>query len=216
MRTVRLDFLRQTYHRNVLEALLEDHKHAIRGKILDIGSRSRRYDWLFDGMVTAVDVRPNEDLNIEYADVEQSLPFPDNHFDSVLCLEVFEYLEHFRRAIDEIHRVLRPEGAAIVTVPFMDNAMHKDSPPHYDKLRFTKECLLDIFGEKFSVEYQAIGNGFTVIWDILRKKILTIRPRLMADIILRLALPYLSLIRFLRLDRVVDDFYSGSFIVLKK
>jgi len=50
------------------------------------------------------------------ADAE-SLPFPDASFDQVVCLGVFEYLSTYDRGLDEIRRVLRPGGVAILSLP---------------------------------------------------------------------------------------------------
>ena len=50
------------------------------------------------------------------ADAE-SLPFPDASFDHVVSLGVFEYLSTYDRGLEEIHRVLRPGGTAIISLP---------------------------------------------------------------------------------------------------
>jgi len=50
------------------------------------------------------------------ADAE-SLPFPDASFDHVVCLGVFEYLSTYDRGLEEIRRVLRPGGMAIISLP---------------------------------------------------------------------------------------------------
>jgi len=50
------------------------------------------------------------------ADAE-SLPFPGASFDNVVCLGVFEYLATYDRCLDEIHRVLRPGGVVIISLP---------------------------------------------------------------------------------------------------
>jgi ubiquinone/menaquinone biosynthesis C-methylase UbiE len=50
------------------------------------------------------------------ADAE-SLPFAAATFDHVVCLGVFEYLSRYERCMDEIHRVLRPGGLVIISVP---------------------------------------------------------------------------------------------------
>src|ERR1700693_4911151 len=50
------------------------------------------------------------------ADAE-SLPFPDASFDHVVCLGVFEYLSTYDHSLEEIHRVLRPGGVAIISLP---------------------------------------------------------------------------------------------------
>ena len=50
-------------------------------------------------------------------DIHQ-IPFPENHFDAVLCNHVLEHVNDDIQAMKEIHRVLRPGGFAILQVPF--------------------------------------------------------------------------------------------------
>lgn len=46
-----------------------------------------------------------------------AIPHPTNSFDVVLCCHVLEHVVHDHRAMEEIYRVLRPEGFAILQVP---------------------------------------------------------------------------------------------------
>ena len=46
-----------------------------------------------------------------------NLPFQDNELDVVICSEVLEHLEDYNKAIQEIHRVLKPGGYFLVSVP---------------------------------------------------------------------------------------------------
>lgn len=50
----------------------------------------------------------------------QRLTYDDVSFDLVTSTEVFEHVPDDRRAFAEIHRVLRPGGALVFTVPLMD------------------------------------------------------------------------------------------------
>lgn len=59
------------------------------------------YDY-FEGVV-------NEDLT--------NLSFKSNSFDFILCNHVLEHIQDDLRAIQEIYRVLKPDGIAIITVP---------------------------------------------------------------------------------------------------
>jgi SAM-dependent methyltransferase len=52
----------------------------------------------------------------------QRLTYPDASFDAVTSTEVFEHVPDDRRAFDEVHRVLRPGGVLVFTVPLMDSA----------------------------------------------------------------------------------------------
>jgi SAM-dependent methyltransferase len=72
----------------------------------------------------------------EVADVE-ALPFPDASFGTVLALNTFEHVPCFWRGFDEVFRVLRPDGALLVSTPFYFH-IH-DHPSDY--WRFTPEAL---------------------------------------------------------------------------
>lgn len=49
-----------------------------------------------------------------------AIPFPDNHFDAVLCNHVLEHVRDDIKAMSEIRRVLKPGGWAILQIPFID------------------------------------------------------------------------------------------------
>jgi SAM-dependent methyltransferase len=49
--------------------------------------------------------------------IERTLPFPDNEFDCVTILAVLEHLEYPAEIIKECHRILKPGGRIIITVP---------------------------------------------------------------------------------------------------
>ena len=59
-----------------------------------------------------------------------ALPYADATFARVLCLDVLEHLsyEDQPRALAEIHRVLRPDGEALVSIP---NLAHLQSRVHF-------------------------------------------------------------------------------------
>jgi 2-polyprenyl-3-methyl-5-hydroxy-6-metoxy-1,4-benzoquinol methylase len=46
-----------------------------------------------------------------------ALPFADGSFDVVVCAEVLEHVPDYRRAIDELERVLAPAGTLALSVP---------------------------------------------------------------------------------------------------
>lgn len=50
-------------------------------------------------------------------DVEGSVPLSDNSFDVAVCTEMLEHLIHPERAVAEIHRVLKPGGILVGSVP---------------------------------------------------------------------------------------------------
>lgn len=61
------------------------------------------------------------------------LPFPDKSFNKIICTEVLEHIENDRLALAELHRVLKPNGIAIITVP------NKNYPFFWDPINWVLE-----------------------------------------------------------------------------
>lgn len=203
------EYVYKTYHRILLEHLIAKHAHHISGSLLDVGALNPRYNHLFNATVTSVDLLVNEKLGVQYGDIERGLDFPDGAFDSVICIEVFEYLNHYELAINEIYRLLKPGGTAIVSVPFV----YRD---HTDNIRFTEKMLRSKFAMFSSVKSIRIGNGYIVVWDILKKKVFGIRFKPLRYFFFILILPYLVALQLFRVHTIRDDFYSGLFLMIEK
>ncbi len=89
------------------------------GRALDIGCRdgywaeklkTKGYD------VSAIDLEPQYESALTH-DVEKGLPFGERSFDVVWCTEVIEHLYQPGSLLEEIRRVLRPGGIAVLTTP---------------------------------------------------------------------------------------------------
>lgn len=84
------------------------------------------------------DVRPgwtNLDLvdygGNEIADLNRyPWPFPENHFDYILCSHILEHLANFNAAITELFRVARPDALLEVRVPFFLSTKYYSEPDH--------------------------------------------------------------------------------------
>jgi SAM-dependent methyltransferase len=48
----------------------------------------------------------------------RSLSFADSQFSFIVCLEVLEHLGDYQAGVRNIHRCLRPDGIAIISVPY--------------------------------------------------------------------------------------------------
>ena len=78
--------------------------------------------------------------------------FPDDTFDTVFVLDVLEHLEDEKWALDEIRRVLKPGGVAIIMVPaYMFLWGVQDEVAHHYR-RYTMNSLLKKVGESTSLE----------------------------------------------------------------
>lgn len=104
--------------------LEEQLGHPLRGlRVLDVGGSSGVMAQHFAASgctVTAIDIdeqaieaaraRQSED-NVDYrVDDAMALTFDDESFDLVLCCHVYEHVPDATRMMDEIERVLRPDG----------------------------------------------------------------------------------------------------------
>lgn len=56
-------------------------------------------------------------LRFSKGDLNKKLPFQDNSFDGVICIRVIKYVKNWRKAIDEISRVIKPNGVFILEYP---------------------------------------------------------------------------------------------------
>ncbi len=192
-------------HRNYLENYLKKELPKLKGSVLDVGSSNRRYDYLLNQKPTAIDIKENKDKEVFFGDVN-NLSFADKFFDNIICLEVFEYLKTPQKAINEIYRVLKPNGVLILSCPFMYKT-------HQDYLRYTpdfwEEELLKSFSQK---EIKVIGNFYTIVLDIIRGKIAKIKFKPVKYL---LYLPYLLFVLFVPLSKISkDSVYASGYLII--
>ena len=93
--------------------------------------------------------------NPDYPGVDiQCMPYGDNTFDFVLSDQVLEHVEKPWVAAEEIYRVLKPSGIAVITTCLI-NEIH--GVPN-DYFRFTPDGLKVLFNN-FSKIHQVDGHG---------------------------------------------------------
>ena len=114
---------------------------GLKGKTLDVGS----YDVngsVKDLFTEYIGVDMREGPNVDIVATADDLPFSDETFDNVVCLEVFEHDKRFWKSIIEMHRVLKAGGTLVITARGISFPKH-DYP--YDLFRFTIEGLHTLF-----------------------------------------------------------------------
>jgi SAM-dependent methyltransferase len=132
--------------RRVVRAELDRLRLGHGARLLDAGCGSgRTLDELTDyGQAWGVDISP---LAVEAAHrrghpqvrvgpIEQ-LPFGDERFDAVTCLDVIEHTPDDRASLAELRRVTRPGGLLLVTVPAYQAlwSRHDEANQHYRRYR---------------------------------------------------------------------------------
>jgi SAM-dependent methyltransferase len=101
---------------------------------LDVGAAARLYQPLFPRSY-AGDIKRYPAIDLLFD--AHHLPFADESFMCILCTEVLEHCINPARAIEEFHRVLKPDGKLILTTRFIF-PIH-DAP--HDYFRFTRYGL---------------------------------------------------------------------------
>lgn len=57
-------------------------------------------------------------------------PWADNSFDEVIALDVIEHLDAFFPVMEEMHRILRPNGVVRIKVPYWNSSFRHMDPTH--------------------------------------------------------------------------------------
>jgi SAM-dependent methyltransferase len=88
--------------------------------VLDVGARDGGLKRFLPPTVRyqGVDITPEfASPDVRINDISQGLPFPDGSFDYAFCIEVLEHVLNPYHTLSELHRVLRPGGALVLSVP---------------------------------------------------------------------------------------------------
>lgn len=206
-----------TYHRKLLDKILEENKQYYRGIVLDIGGQDRGKfkkpkgkveKWIFADIVE----KHKPDILLDISDMHQ---IKDHSIDIIAAIEVFEHVEKPEKALQECRRVLKKDGHLILSAPFLF-PIHSD-PCDYQ--RWTKDKWFLELGESgFRVEKcETVGRFFSVLGDMLTILIKQLPFRL--NTLFRILYPLMDIGVKLDNHRIIKDnkrlnkFTTGYFIV---
>lgn len=135
------------------------------GVTLDIGSKMSPYlDHIPHTRYLRLDIDEKNEPDI-CCDIHE-IKWESNYFENVIATEVLEHLYDPARAVNEIHRVLKPGGSCVLSTRFI----HKYHPDPCDYYRFTPDSLALLFEKFENVEVIPHGNGFQAVWMILNRR----------------------------------------------
>jgi ubiquinone/menaquinone biosynthesis C-methylase UbiE len=93
---------------------------------------------------------------IEYVAAKiESLPFPDRHFDTVVCTHVIEHILDYRAAIAELRRVCRRR--LIIVVP-REREYRYTFNPHFNFFPYPQSFLRAVHPVPIHYQCQDIGR----------------------------------------------------------
>lgn len=85
--------------------------------------------------------------NVEFAVCDvAAMPFDDASFDIVTCMEVIEHVENPERVLEELHRVLKPNGLLLLSTPNKEVVV-PGNPFHLHE--FTPDELIETISRRF-------------------------------------------------------------------
>lgn len=138
---------------------------AIHGHVLEIGedTYTRRFGLGVD-RVDVLDASPENPRGTIVADLADGSNLPSDTYDCVVCLQTLLVIYDVKAAIRTIHRILKPGGTALVTVPGISQICRPDIDSWGDYWRFTTLSARRLFEEVFdsaNVTVDCYGNVLT-------------------------------------------------------
>ncbi len=198
------------------------YAHYLKGQLLDVGCGAKPYQELFQtdsyiGMDTDSSGHDHKDEHIDVYFDGKHFPFGDATFDSILCNQVLEHVFEPQLMLSEIHRVLRPGGYCLLTVPFIWD--EHEQP--YDYARYSSFGLRYIFEKNgFKViEQDKLTKDVSAIMQLLNAYIYKLtRPipvvKQLSTLLIMCPINILGII--LKLLPANPDFYLDNIVVARK
>ena len=148
--------------------------HYAYGVLIDIGSGNVPYKKFFEPFVKKYFTIDIPDFDGKKPDIfgdALNLPIKDNSVDTAFSSQVMEHIAYPQKMVDEIYRVLKPNGICILST-HMANPLHGE--PH-DYFRFTKYGLKHLFRNFSKIEKIEENGGALlssmqfIIWGLSEK-----------------------------------------------
>ena len=142
----------------------------VHGDLVDLGCGTAPHRVWYEGRVSSVTRvdwpgSPHDVAHVDVlADLNERLPLESESADTVILTSVLEHLRSPQTALAEVRRILRPQGVALIQVPFL---YHVHEAPH-DYFRYTRfglDELLQSAGLRV-VAGEAYGNLAAVLVDL--------------------------------------------------
>jgi ubiquinone/menaquinone biosynthesis C-methylase UbiE len=150
-------------------ATLEENIEYIKGSVLDLGCGRSKYKHIVlanAGSYLGVD-KYKYGNNVEIVADAQQVPFSDNSFDTILCLQVLEHVSSPIKVVNECYRVLKLGGKVIITTPWI-YPYHGEPEDYYRYSRTALEFMFSNSGFEI-LKLESKGGKFRII-SVFAKK----------------------------------------------
>lgn len=145
---------------DAIDRLIETVPRPVaRQRALDIGSDLCPYQDALEARGYAVETLDLAGSAADHAGTVESTGLPDKSFDLVLCTQVLEHCLDPFRAIQEIHRILKPGGRLLASAPHVW-FYHPHPTDHW---RFTQQGMAQICERGGLTLRQLLAQGGSVL-----------------------------------------------------
>jgi len=187
---IKLNIIRKfvpiSFYRKLLNQTINRYIGLMDGKILDIGGEKENQvdSWnknkLLNSVITYVNI--NKRYSPDILASAYDIPVKDKSYDVVFCFELLEHLEEPSLALKEISRILKINGRAFISMPFM----YRHHPNPNDFQRWTQEKIqIELNKNLFEVEFfESRGGWLIVLMDILINGLTGFRKRTLISFII--------------------------------
>ena len=166
-----------------IDRFLEAEAASIRGAVLEVGDLG--YTNRFGGPgVTSRSILHSPigaGPDVTYvADLADAPELPDQRFDCVILPQTLLFIYDVTDAVATLHRILRPGGVALVTVPGITHSVPSDKEQWGQYWSFTDDSLRRLFGDVFgpgNIEVTSRGNVLTATAFLHGLVVDDVRPR---------------------------------------
>jgi len=157
--------MRKTINRLILDETLEKvFKKLTPGKVLDLGGANSPYKQIIPTtQYLCVDLNPKHKPDI-VGDVH-NLKIKSNSFDTIIATELLEHCHSPKIVVKEIYRLLRKNGSAVISVPFM-YPYHGDNFSK-DYWRFSEDGLRELFKDFKKIKIYPHGSLTTTLLNFV-------------------------------------------------
>ena len=137
---------------------------------LNLGSGRKKINRMIDSVekqeirCKMINIDINKDNKPDIVrDLNKGLPFSDNTIDAIFCEHTLEHIQDIRFLIEEIYRVLKPEGVFNYIVPLC--TMGSGGFRHFEHIHFFTEDWHNFFCEN------AAENNYNCNFHLIKQEV---------------------------------------------
>jgi SAM-dependent methyltransferase len=151
--------------RHYIEEFLQANSADIKGHVLELADNlyTRRFGGTKVLHSDILDVRSDYPAASITADLTHGDEIPSCTFDCILLVQTLNFIYDVRAAIRTVHRILKPGGCVLVTVPGISQIVPTEMEYCGDYWRFTHLSLRTLFEESFPKDHVTVETRGNVL-----------------------------------------------------